>query len=250
MLFWRKDRSLNGFGPTTGNGSGIFWIFGRSTSPRIPGPNRFVSSLIKLRSKGQSQQRLHEAAQAVSLCFATEAKALPSASKQGANGTKNVPIAPASSAPIADSREEQGNNSGAEARDVASAVTKTKSSRPGRRYDEMRFREKTASREWDAVIEKLEAEIMTRHYSRKTLKTCADWIRKFQGYLKNKPPVDLSSADVKDIPTACRARPLKKQRARWISEALRVFGHRYSSGISLISSSGGGFRSRASFLSR
>ncbi len=50
----------------------------------------------KLRSKGQSQQRLNEAAQAVSLYFATQAKALPSTSKKGANGTKSVPIAPTS----------------------------------------------------------------------------------------------------------------------------------------------------------
>jgi site-specific recombinase XerD len=47
------------------------------------------------------------------------------------------------------------------------------------------------------MIDKLAAEIETRHYSRKTLKTYADWSRKFQHYLRNKPPDGLSPTDVK-----------------------------------------------------
>ncbi len=47
------------------------------------------------------------------------------------------------------------------------------------------------------VIDKLAAEIKTRHYSRKTLKTYADWCRKFQSYLRNKEPDGLSPGDVK-----------------------------------------------------
>ncbi|MDI6800648.1 MAG: integron integrase [Thermodesulfovibrionales bacterium] len=45
------------------------------------------------------------------------------------------------------------------------------------------------------------AEIKTRHYSRKTLKTYADWSRKFQSYLQNKPPDELSATDVKSYLT-------------------------------------------------
>ena len=67
----------------------------------------------------------------------------------------------------------------------------------GKRYNEWRCLEKTKSPEWDAVVSRLEAEITTRHYSRKTLKTYADWIRKYQSYLKNKPPLDVSAEDVK-----------------------------------------------------
>ncbi len=40
-----------------------------------------------------------------------------------------------------------------------------------------------------------------RHYSRKTLKAYADWSRKFQIYLKNKPPDALSPAEVKSYLT-------------------------------------------------
>jgi|LQYC01.1.fsa_nt_gi integron integrase len=53
------------------------------------------------------------------------------------------------------------------------------------------------SHEWDAAIAELAAEIKTRHYSRKTLKTYAHWARQFQRFLKNKAPKSLSTEDVK-----------------------------------------------------
>jgi integron integrase len=60
---------------------------------------------------------------------------------------------------------------------------------------------KSDSPEWDAAIADLAAEIKTRHYSRKTLKTYAHWSRQFQRFLKNKPPKSLSSKDVKEYLT-------------------------------------------------
>ncbi|HMN13271.1 MAG TPA: integron integrase [Bellilinea sp.] len=48
---------------------------------------------------------------------------------------------------------------------------------------------------------KLAAEIKVRHYSRKTLQTYAKWCRQFQRFLKNKPPVELTTADVKEYLT-------------------------------------------------
>ena len=60
---------------------------------------------------------------------------------------------------------------------------------------------KSESAEWDAAIAELAAEIKTRHYSRKTLKTYAHWSRQFQRFLKNKPPKSLSSKDVKEYLT-------------------------------------------------
>lgn len=67
----------------------------------------------------------------------------------------------------------------------------------GSRFNEWRCLEKTGATDWDRAIDDLAAEIKTRHYSRKTLKTYADWCRKFQKYLKNKPTESLTSADVK-----------------------------------------------------
>jgi integron integrase len=71
----------------------------------------------------------------------------------------------------------------------------------GRRYDEWRCLRKTEAPAWDAVIEKLAAEIQVRHYSRKTLKHYADWCRKIQNYLRDKDPAGLSSQEVKDYLT-------------------------------------------------
>ena len=71
---------------------------------------------------------------------------------------------------------------------------------PWRRWEDG-YAVASASPEWDNVIAELAAEIKTRHYSRKTLKTYAHWSRQFQGFLKNKPPGSVSSTDVKEYLT-------------------------------------------------
>lgn len=68
-------------------------------------------------------------------------------------------------------------------------------------YNPAGYEEKSESPEWDEALSKLAAEIKVRHYSRKTLKTYANWSRQFQRFLKNKPPEDLSSVDVKEYLT-------------------------------------------------
>jgi integron integrase len=71
---------------------------------------------------------------------------------------------------------------------------------PWRRWEDG-YAVKSDSPKWDAAIADLAAEIKTRHYSRKTLKTYAHWSRQFQRFLKNKPPKSLSSKDVKEYLT-------------------------------------------------
>jgi len=73
--------------------------------------------------------------------------------------------------------------------------------RPPWRLWEDGYAVKSDSPEWDAAIAELAAEIKTRHYPRKTLKTYAHWSRQFQRFLKNKPPKSLSSKDVKEYLT-------------------------------------------------
>jgi integron integrase len=68
-------------------------------------------------------------------------------------------------------------------------------------YNEAGYQEKSSSPEWDEVLTKMAEEIKVRHYSRKTLKTYANWSRNFQRFLKNKPPQELTTADVKDYLT-------------------------------------------------
>ncbi|MBI5409988.1 MAG: phage integrase N-terminal SAM-like domain-containing protein [Nitrospirae bacterium] len=45
------------------------------------------------------------------------------------------------------------------------------------------------------------AEIKTRHYSPKTIKTYSTWIRKFQTFIRDKEPQSLSTDDVKEYLT-------------------------------------------------
>ncbi len=71
----------------------------------------------------------------------------------------------------------------------------------GSRYNEWRCLKKSGAPDWDKIIDNLAAEIKTRRYSRKTLKAYADWSRKFQGFLRNKPPDELSATDVKEYLT-------------------------------------------------
>jgi integron integrase len=68
-------------------------------------------------------------------------------------------------------------------------------------YVEAGYQEKSDSPEWDTVLAEMAAEIKVRHYSRKTLKTYGKWTRSFQLFLKNKPPEELTTADVKEYLT-------------------------------------------------
>lgn len=65
-------------------------------------------------------------------------------------------------------------------------------------FIEAGYQVKSKSPEWDSVLETMAAEIKVRHYSRKTLKTYANWSRQFQRFLKDKPPQELTSDDVKE----------------------------------------------------
>jgi hypothetical protein len=73
--------------------------------------------------------------------------------------------------------------------------------RQHRRLWEEGYAVKSDSPEWDMSIAKLASEIKTRRYSRKTLKTYAHWSRQFQRFLRNKPPHELSSVDVREYLT-------------------------------------------------
>lgn len=68
-------------------------------------------------------------------------------------------------------------------------------------YTDAGYQVKSDSPEWDAVLATMAGEIKVRHYSRKTLKTYALWSRQFQRFLKNKPPHELTTADVKEYLT-------------------------------------------------
>jgi integron integrase len=148
----------------------------------------------KMRSKGKAGKDLQHAAHALSLYFT-----LQSHNKQAASHAERVEEA-LSAGPVSSKlKSSPAGNRPIErtAGGIAREIRIAPANRPGRKYDEWWCLKKTKSAEWDEVIDKLAGEIKTRHYSRKTLKAYADWSRKFQFYLKHKPPEGLSSEDVK-----------------------------------------------------
>lgn len=156
----------------------------------------------KLQSKKQTPQQCTQAAQAISLFFESQqAKDFPY--------SESVVAKPHPPARPAHQQLKSRNPSGAAfaggtGLSPAAAVAEQSPSfvsPGGKRYNEWRCLEKTKSPAWDQAIEQLAAEIKIRHYSRKTLKTYADWARKFQRFLRDKPPGELSSIDVKEYLT-------------------------------------------------
>ncbi|MFC1815980.1 integron integrase [Thermodesulfobacteriota bacterium] len=152
----------------------------------------------KLRSKKQTPQQCSQAAHAISLYFESQKwkKCRPPAPNETIPSKFVSPAYPPPKVRKADDATASTGDS-----DVQKAVVAETSPSfgvtAGKRYNEWRCLEKSKSPAWDHAIDTLAAEIKTRHYSRKTLKTYADWVRKFQRYLDDKPPDELSSIDVK-----------------------------------------------------
>ena len=173
----------------------------------------------KLRQKKQTPKQQEQAAHAVSLLFemlnAETKSATISTSSQYRATTEGLPLQVSEAATTPATPFIKGeffnNLSRAEAitpiysplsdMQQPHSVSKTEPAIPkksaGSRYNEWRCLAKSGSPAWDKIIDNLAAEIKIRHYSRKTLKAYENWSRKFQSYLRNKPPDELSATDVK-----------------------------------------------------
>jgi integrase len=58
-----------------------------------------------------------------------------------------------------------------------------------------------APNNWPALYDRVTTAIKVRHYSGKTLKSYTSWARKLQGFVRNKPPVELTIEEVKSFLT-------------------------------------------------
>lgn len=159
----------------------------------------------KLRAKNQSSAQQKQAAHAASLYF--EIQHNPDSKNLSVPVNTETPEKTAyPSTPFIVREKSSGNISDAGSQSlsplspVAAASPKPVPIQQWRKWEEG-YAVKSNSPEWDTAIGLLAAEIKTRHYSRKTLKTYAHWARQFQRFLKNKPPEELSSADVKNYLT-------------------------------------------------
>ncbi|MFH0783967.1 MAG: phage integrase N-terminal SAM-like domain-containing protein, partial [Pseudomonadota bacterium] len=179
----------------------------------------------KLKSKKQSPQQCSQAAHAVSLFFELQQPLnyRPSALSEGRH------LQPAQSAKAQVTKSAVTGGIGLPAMPTAAVAEPSPSFNPlgGKRYNEWRCLEKTNSPAWDHAIELLAAEIKVRHYSRKTLKTYADWGRKFQRHVTDKPPEELTSLDVKEFLThlAVKQRVASSTQNQAFNALLFLFRH-------------------------
>ena len=145
----------------------------------------------KLRDKGQSKTYQEQAAFAVSLYFEMNRQERQIQPRR---------ITLHREAPLAEASDSVANESPAPfpSDEVHSegAMQLTPRRSPSQ-YTEAGYQEKSKSPEWDEILATMAAEIKVRHYSRRTLKTYANWSRQFQRFLKDKPPRELTDDDVK-----------------------------------------------------
>lgn len=149
----------------------------------------------KLQEKKQSERLREQAAHAVSLYF--EMKQQESLKQLN----MNAPVEPGE-----EGRKEIGLSEGESAAkkpslESSAELQQSLVSRSASPFREAGYQVRSKSPEWDAVLAQMAAEIKVRHYSRKTLKTYANWSRQFQRFLKDKPPQALTAEDVKEYLT-------------------------------------------------
>ena len=153
----------------------------------------------KLRSKGQSEVQVEQAADAVSLFFASHQKQRLASSPTVAGVVPHAVVRG-----LAEKMREEnlvqaasGKEAGMVCEPPGPPVSVVNSIWRKRKYDDWRCLRMSGYPAWDSIIALLADEIKTRHYSRKTLQHYANWTRKFQSYLSHKDPAQLSSQDVK-----------------------------------------------------
>ncbi len=124
-------------------------------------PDRLRQFITKLKSKGQSEDLRRQAYHAVTLYFAL-------LKEHSENFHENDVWDKAAGLTIEQTPQPE----------PAKPVQVVRKSY----YSESGYQEKSDSPEWDAALEAMANEIKLRHYSRKTLKTYANWSRQFQRF--------------------------------------------------------------------
>ena len=126
----------------------------------------------KLREKKQTNEQQKQAAHALSLYFESQPRIKSGSGK----------IEEKTSSPVLNDKRITASTPQFQEKEKRTV----NGQRSGSRFNEWRCMEKSKSPEWDALIDRLAAEIKLRHYSRKKLKTYGDWRRKVERYIKKK----------------------------------------------------------------
>jgi integron integrase len=145
----------------------------------------------KLREKKQSEAQCERAAHAVSLYFEMIRESTSPDVEMASTADNAAPI----NSTLPDTTESEHRLTVAEHSPLY-PVRPTPS-----QYSDAGYQVNSKSPEWDVLLATMADEIKLRHYSRKTLKTYANWSRQFQRFMKDKPPQELTTDDVKEYMT-------------------------------------------------
>lgn len=183
---------------------------------------------VKLQDKKQSPSQRQRAANAVSLYLQMEKRetgvqkesASPSYVKE-TGGHAGVNQEPSSAASIVEQTQPDLQPVPQNTPYLFRKIARTSN------FNEAGYQEKSDSPEWDAVLSKMAGEIKVRHYSRKTLKTYANWSRRFQYFLKHKPPQDVTKNDVREYLTylAVKGKVAASTQNQAFNSLLFLFAH-------------------------
>jgi len=169
-----------------------------SVKYRVSGTTSHILRLFiqKLSDKNQSEEQKQHAAYAISLYF--DLATLNGLDPQEGFHSGDWPSSAAQAHPQLEQVEQELTP---QAPSPQARTSQHAPSSPASRYCEAGYEVTSKSPEWDAVLATLAAEIKVRHYSRRTLKTYANWSRQFQHFLKDKPPKDVSTEEVREYLT-------------------------------------------------
>jgi integron integrase len=176
------------------------------TKYSLPGDRSAQVKLFadKLRSKGQSDMQVEQAAIAVSLYFASQQNRQdpPQLFRQRTQSHAVPGVFTSHTAQSHPAQPQVSEQTGGMACYPVRLQLPfdTAATRKGK-YDDWRCLRASGHSAWDSIIALLIDEIRTRHYSRKTLQHYANCTRKFQSYLTHKDPATLASQDVKNYLT-------------------------------------------------
>jgi integron integrase len=157
----------------------------------------------KLKEKKQTEEQRDRAAHAVSLYFSMPENRIADPPGEEAGSRDRLSSAGrAASSPSAETPAQPNSMPSNDSYYISEDAPRYSTYATRRsQYTDAGYQEKSDSPEWDKVLDTMAAEIKVRHYSRKTLKTYALWSRNFQRYLKNKPPGELATEDVREYLT-------------------------------------------------
>jgi integron integrase len=179
-----------------------FWDFCHKYGFNASDPKSLVPFIEKLRTKKQSpafQRQAHHAVTLYHELLNEQAKgASSSAPSQYLATTRGLPLQvaetlPSPSSPPLKGWEIKQPSGGSEERFPTSGNDTSKTLPPP-----VSVKPTPPLEQWNKALSDLSSEIKLRHYSPKTLKTYAIWVRKFQFFTRNKEPLSLSPSDVKE----------------------------------------------------